>query len=159
MHTYTVELRVTGKDLDLSSVTTALKLQPTNSRVKGEKLGRSRLVGQSMWGFDVRPTRGRKDWESLETALHAALGRFRPRKLALKKLSRRYGVCLWCGHFTTSFDGGPRLSPKLLKGLAALGVELILDTYCSGQAEDREGSEKPGRVPHPCASLRKGGNT
>src|SRR4051794_6848538 len=116
MHKYTVELRIAGKDLDLSRVTAALKLQPTNTRVKGEKLGRSRVAGESMWGFDVRSSRGRQDWESLENALKAAVGRFRPKKLALKTLARRYDVYLWCGHFTTSFDGGPRLSPNLLKG-------------------------------------------
>lgn len=143
MHTYTVELRVAGKELDPSRVTAALKLQPTNTRLKGEKLGASRLVRESMWGFDVRPSRGRQDWESLENALNAALGKFRPKKLALKKLARRYDVYLWCGHFTASFDGGPRLSPKLLKGLADLGVELILDTYCSRQVENTK-DEKAG---------------
>ena len=132
MHIYTVELRVSGKDLDISKITTALRLQPTNTRLKGEKLGQLKALKESMWGFDVRPVRGKQEWESLETALNAALGRFRPKKLLLRKLAHRYDVYLWCGHFTSSFDGGPRLSPKLLRGLADLGVELVLDTYCSG---------------------------
>jgi hypothetical protein len=38
---------------------------------------------------------------------------------------------LWCGHFSSSFGGGPTLSPQILRVLADFGVELILDTYVS----------------------------
>ena len=38
-------------------------------------------------------------------------------------------VSIWCGHFSSSFDGGPRLSEKILKALGDLGLPLWIDTY------------------------------
>jgi hypothetical protein len=44
-------------------------------------------------------------------------------------------VFLWCGDFSSSFGGGPRLSPQILKALGDFGVELILETYFSDEPE------------------------
>jgi hypothetical protein len=134
MHRYTVELRVSGKKLDISEVSAALRLQPTNTRIEGEKLSKTKVVQESIWGYDLYPTPAKEDWESLEAALNAVLSKFRARKAELRKLSRRYGVYLWCGHFTSSFNGGPELSPKLLRGLANLGVRVIIDTHSSKES-------------------------
>jgi hypothetical protein len=45
-------------------------------------------------------------------------------------------VILWCGHFQSSFDGGPTLSPELLKQLGEFEVELFIDNYFSEERSD-----------------------
>jgi len=42
---------------------------------------------------------------------------------------QRYSVEFWCGHFQSSFDGGPRLSAQLMRRLSDFGVDLYIDNY------------------------------
>lgn len=42
----------------------------------------------------------------------------------------------WCGHFQSSFDGGPTLSPALLSKLGEFGAELYIDNYFGGDAAE-----------------------
>jgi hypothetical protein len=83
-----------------------------------------------MWEYAVLTENG-PAWSSLEEGLKALLSVFQPRVEALRHLQKTFQVILWCGHFSSSFDGGPTLSPPLLKQLADFGVELYLDTYLS----------------------------
>jgi hypothetical protein len=50
---------------------------------------------------------------------------------ALRGYGEKHEVFIWCGIFSSSFDGGPRLSPGMLKALGNFGVSLWLDTYSS----------------------------
>jgi hypothetical protein len=52
----------------------------------------------------------------------------------LREYQQRFDVCLFCGHFTSNFDGGPTFSPSLLEELGDFGVELFLDTYHSAES-------------------------
>jgi hypothetical protein len=133
MHKYTVELRIYGKDLDISSVTEDLGLGPSTTQVAGTRLGQSKPFQESMWGFDGHPETFTDDksrnWKSLGDGLTFLLERLRPVKDKIEEYKTRYKIILWCGHFQSSFDGGPVLSPALLKALGDFGVELFLDTY------------------------------
>ena len=131
MHQYLVELRVFGKDLNPSEVTTTLGLSPSELRHAGEVVG-SKQYQYSLWAYNG----GAADdsppiWESLEDGLTFLLDRIGAGKGALEQYQSKYTVVLWCGHFQSAFDGGPSLSPSLLKRLGEFGVELFIDNYFS----------------------------
>jgi hypothetical protein len=129
MHSYTVEVRIWSDkdDFNISAISEDLGITPTNTRRKGEPKSSTNVFAEAMWGYEVYSG----EWESLEEALDATLKIFMPLKDKLTKYETKYDVILWCGHFTSSFDGGPTFSPELLKKLGEFGVELFLDTYCS----------------------------
>lgn len=133
MHTYTVQFSIVSEkgDLDLEAVTKHLGIIPTNTRVKGERKSERRVHEETMWGYDISSEGTPKTWDSLEDGLDAVLNVFLPVKHKIDEYRGRYDLILWCGHFTSSFDGGPSLSPAILKRLGEFGVELFIDTYCS----------------------------
>lgn len=130
MHTYTVEFRILSKedDIDFSKITNDLGITPTNIRKQGEQKSASRKFSMSMWGYEEVPG---KEWDTMEEALESILKILTPLKNKIMVYKKRHMVALWCGHFTSSFDGGPIFSPDILKKLGEFGVELIIDTYCS----------------------------
>lgn len=134
MHTYSVALRISGADLDLADVSTKLRLKPTQTRVIGQPRSPNSVWDESMWEYEVRPE-GKIVWDSLEDGLQTVISAFVSREGELRNYQQRYEVFLWCGHFSTSFDGGPTLSPQILKALGDFGVELILDTYSSDDSD------------------------
>jgi hypothetical protein len=85
-----------------------------------------------MWEYEVKPSGGEREWRSLEQGLQTILSVFASRQRNLREYQERFKVLLFCGHFTSSFDGGPTLSSSLLEQLGDFGVELFIDTYCSG---------------------------
>ena len=139
MHTYAVALRISGKSLDASEVTAKLGLKPTQIRVAGQpRPGGKSEWDESMWEYEVLVGKRSGAWPSLEEGLKKLIPKFRPHKRMLRHYQRRFRVCLFCGHFSSAFNGGPSFSPSLLKQLGDLGVELLLDTYAS-QESSRSG--------------------
>jgi len=136
MHSYLVALRISGPTLDVADVTAKLSLKPSQTRIAGQsRPGGKSVWDESMWEYEVRPNRNRKrDWSSLEQGLTKIVSAFRSRKRLLRNYQRRFKVCIFCGHFSSSFNGGPTFSPSLLKELGTLGVELFLDTYSPSEA-------------------------
>jgi hypothetical protein len=90
-----------------------------------------------MWEYEARPGAKEEGWNSLEEGLQEIVSKFLSRKKVLRRYQRRFNVRLFCGHFSSSFDGGPTFSPVLLKKLGEFGVELFLDTYSSHQPPKR----------------------
>jgi hypothetical protein len=135
MHSYSAALRISGKKLVVTEVSAKLRLEPSQVRIAGQPRPGGRSVwDESMWEYRVwankRNSKG--DWSSLEKALLKIISTFEPHSRFLRHYQRRFEVLLWCGHFSSSFDGGPTFSPSLLKRLGDFGVELFLDTYFSG---------------------------
>ena len=135
MHTYSVALRISGADLDVADVSAKLRLKPTQTRIIGKPHSANSVWQESMWEYEVRPGGGKVVWDSLEDGLQTVVSAFVSRESEARDYQQRYSVLLWCGHFSSSFDAGPTLSPKVLKALAEFGVELILDTYFSDEAD------------------------
>ena len=134
MHNYTVALRISGPDLDVAEASAKLGLNPTQTRIIGEARSPTSVWRESMWEYEVRPVGG-EVWVSLEDGLRTVISVLDSRKSELRNYQQRCRVYLWCGHFSSSFDGGPTLSPQILKAPAEFGVELILDTYFSRRPE------------------------
>jgi len=132
MHSYTVELRIISdkEKLDLNAITESLGIAPNNTHQIGESKSPTRVWNSSMWGYSVYPEYGEQDWESMEDALDALLKLFMPLKEKIWGYGEIYHVVIWSGHFSSSIDGGPTFSPRLLQDLGEFGVELFIDTYC-----------------------------
>jgi hypothetical protein len=131
MHTYSVALRICGADLDLTDISAKLGLNPTQTRIIGQPRSPKSVWPESMWEYEVWPGQDVVMWDSLEDGLRSLVSAFASCKEELRKYQQRYNVSLWCGHFSSSFNGGPVLSPTILKALGDFGVELILETYFS----------------------------
>jgi Domain of unknown function (DUF4279) len=129
-----VSLRISGHALDPSKITSEPGIEPTQVRIKGQpRPGGKSVWDESMWEYEPTPSGREREWRSLEEGLRAVLSLFASRQQLLRDYQQRFRVCLFCGHFTSSFNGGPTLAPSLLKELGDFGVELFLDTYGSGE--------------------------
>ena len=130
MHTYTVELRVSSDNLEPNDITRTLGITPTQVRKKGERRSQGSVWGENVWSYEVFPEEG-ESWPDLENGLNKLLSVIKPVQSQLRSYSSGSNIYIWCGHFTSSFDGGPTLSPALLRSLGESGITLMLDTYPS----------------------------
>jgi uncharacterized protein DUF4279 len=128
MHTYTVSLRISSAELDVAQVTKKLGLAPTQTRMVGERKSADEVWDKALWELEVFP-KGRTDWDSLEVGLATLLKIVLPQKKAIEEYSKNHDVFIWCGHFTSSFDGGPYLSAEILRALGEFGAPLWFDAY------------------------------
>lgn len=138
MHSYTLSLRIESATLDTSRVTKELGMTPTQTRVVGQYRGPNSVWSKALWEFDVAPAESdiapekRHDWpqwESLDKAFEKLLRIFSPHVALIQSYRQHYDVYLWVGHFSSSFDGGPRLSAEILKALGNFGVPVWVDTH------------------------------
>lgn len=128
-HTYSVAFRLYGEDLDPTEVSSLMGLQATEWS-NGAPIGkRERLP---FWGYNGSDDpQFQAEWQSLEDALALVSGRLRPYRSTILELCKRFDGIWWCGHFQSSFDGGPTLSPHVLAEVASFGCPLYLDSYHS----------------------------
>lgn len=129
MHEYTVELRISGAELVPATITQALGLEPSLVRLVGERRGEGKVWDQALWACNGFSAGTPKSWASLEEGLTFLLDRLEPVRSEIEEYKEKYNVVWWCGHFQSSFDGGPTLSAKLMRRLAGFGVDLYLDNY------------------------------
>ena len=132
MHTYFVELMITGDHLDEAAVSRTLGLEPTSFLKKGERLSKRVTREQSVWSFAVCPSPGNLEWQSLEDGLKHLVEKLLPLKSAISELRQRYSTEAYCGHFGSGIEGiggGPSLSPEILRLLADLELTLTIKTY------------------------------
>jgi|SRR5215470_7088460 len=135
MHSYLVSLRISGPLLNPRDVSRDLGIEPTQVRIAGQPRPESKsLWTESMWEYAARPTTGQDEWHSLEEGLAAIFLRFSGCIEKQRDYQNSCDVCLFCGHFSDEFNGGPTLSPALLKSLGDFGVQVFLDTYSSPSA-------------------------
>jgi Domain of unknown function (DUF4279) len=125
-HEYTVEFRIFG--LDAALITRDLALEPCQTWAEGAE----RLPGRidpNMWAYNGSEER-EISWKSLEEGLEFVLNQLWPHRQAITGYSQKGArLVWWCGHFYSTFGGGPSLSPALLKRLGEFGVEIFIDNY------------------------------
>jgi hypothetical protein len=115
MHEYTVEFRISGAELVPTSIMQELKLEPCLVREVGERRGEGKVWHKALWSYSGFPSGALKYWAPLEDGLNFIL--------------EKYDIVWWCGHFQSSFDGGPTLSARLMQRLADFGLDLYIDNY------------------------------
>jgi Domain of unknown function (DUF4279) len=132
MDEFTVEFRIHGRDLDVSSVTEALGLEPSLVRHVGERRNGTTKWEEAMWSYNgFAESAGGVTWPSLEDGLRFVLEKLWPIKEVVEGYKRKYAVILWCGHFQSDSNASTTLSPDILKQLGEFAVELLIDTYFS----------------------------
>ncbi len=93
-----------------------------------------------MWAYNGTDEQ-HVSWDSLEKGLNFVLNKLWPHLDTIASYKEMGAQLIWwCGHFYSSFDGGPSLSPTLLKKLGEFGAELYIDNYHSNDNE-------PERIP------------
>ncbi len=136
-HGYTVELRIFGQKLDPNEVTTRVGLVPCQTRLAGSRRSANSVYEEGMWaynGLGAEPETPER--ESLADALTFVLDRVWDQRTAIAAYKAGgAAVCWWCGHFQSSFDGGPILSASLLARLGEFGADLFIDNYFSNEQE------------------------
>ena len=136
MHRYSVQFRIGGKSVVPSEITRHLGLQPNQIRIVGEKRSKDKTWDESLWSYDgTSNDLGSMEWESLEAGLLYVLNELLPKKDLLRIYVENSEAMWWCGHFQSSFDGGPEVSPLLLRQWADFGVPLFLDNYFANDQE------------------------
>ena len=128
-HKYTVEFRIWGDTLDAAQVSGDLGLEACQTRTASG----SRFPGRTdrgMWAYNGPPG-SPTEWESLENGLRHVLEYLWPHREKIARYSTTSELVWWCGHFQEAFDGGPTLSPALLRKLGEFGAALCIDNYFS----------------------------
>jgi hypothetical protein len=141
-HAYTVEFRIYAETLDTAAITKELNLEPCQTKIPSRRGRKSTAV----WAFNGVDDGGdgKAEWDSLEEGLTYVLGRLWPSRTAIAKYKASAELFWWCGHFQSSFDGGPQLSPSLLSRLGEFGATLYIDNYFGtgeGDGGRRKGDE------------------
>ena len=128
-HEYTVEFRIWGEALDAAQVSRDLGLEACQTRTPGAGRCAGR-IDEGMWAYNGPPG-SPTEWSSLEGGLLYVLGSLWPHRETIEKYAATSSLVWWCGHFQSSVDGGPRLSPALLRKLGEFGADLYIDNYFS----------------------------
>lgn len=138
MHSYTVSLRIESATLDTARLTRELGMNPTQTRFVGQRRGPNSTWDKALWEFELAPEKSDvapenwpdwPQWHSLEKAFEKLLRLFSPHTTILQSYRQEHDVYLFVGHFSSSFDGGPRLSAEILKALGDFGVQVYINTF------------------------------
>lgn len=137
-HAYTVGLRFYGDQLEPSEISARLNLQPSSMLGKAQSQLATRKR-RPYWAYNGQGEEGfQSEWTSLEDGLEFLLKSLSSRKADISALAQQYDAVWWCGHFQTSFDGGPTLSSTLLTEIGSFGVPLSIDNYFSFDEQSRD---------------------
>ncbi len=127
-HLYTVEIRFWGEALVAEEITQRLNLQP--SMVREKKGGQGGKQVMPTWGYNGHGNSNfQPEWKSLDHGLDFLICCLMPSREVLSEISKSISAIWWCGHFQTSFDGGPTLSPSTLIKLSKFKIPFFLDCY------------------------------
>ncbi len=138
-HVYTVEFRIFSETLDPGAITNTLSLQPCQVRRQGSLRADGKIYS-GMWAYNGCGDTKSPEWVSLEEGLTFVLDKIWPRKEAIAGYISNAQLVWWCGHFQSTFDGGPKLSPFLLGKLGTFGADLFIDNYFSAR-DDTESND------------------
>lgn len=132
VHEYSVQFRILVPGNTVEFISEKTGLQPSHVRYIDK-------TDESIWGYNGSDEFDYSiRWENFEDGLEFVLDKLEPLRETLDEfISAEKNTCVWwCGHFYSSFDGGPTLSPKLLRRLGDFGVELYIDNYWSSKPEE-----------------------
>ena len=129
VHHSVAGLRFVGDDLNPDEITALLRVTPTESCHKGQKVvgkttGKIRVAKTGSW----RLTAEGREPEDLEAQVFELLGQLTQDLSVWESLSR-FRPDLFCGIFMSSSNDGLPLSAKALLALGQRGIALDLDIY------------------------------
>jgi Domain of unknown function (DUF4279) len=134
-------LRILGEELDPDEVGVVLGVEATRTHRKGQPRS-SRQQGvwrDSLWYFQSPLDPDRDMADHVKWLLDSLEGRLD----ALRALSEKFRVDLFCGFSSGSGQGGFTLDAATLLRLGRLGVPLVLDLYPPAAEDEIEGAREP----------------
>ena len=136
-HRYTVQFRIAGRNVDAANISLRLSLRPTQIRIAGDRRSEERVWDESLWAYDgtAENPSTTTEWDSLEDGLVFLLNVLEQKKQLIDPYIEEKAAIWWCGHFQSSFDGGPTLSVALLNRLSAFGAPIFIDNYFAASDE------------------------
>ena len=94
-----------------------------------------------MWAYSGYEESDGPHWEALEEGLAFVLDKLWRHRQLIASYKSKAKLIWWCGHFQTSFDGGPTLSASLLSRLGEFGADLFIDNFFSEQRHQSRESQ------------------
>ena len=135
-HVYTVELRFSDDQLEPSKISDRLNLHPSKALGPVQNQLRRRKL-RPYWAYNGQGEIGfQSEWTCLEDGFQFLLNCLSSRKSEVIALARQFDGLWWCGHFQSSFDGGPTLSAKLLAELGSYEIPISIDNYFSDESDE-----------------------
>lgn len=134
-HVYTVELRFSGENLKPFDLSQRLGLQPSNefNQLFSQRCTKIR---SPYWAYNGQGEIGfQHEWESLQEGLEFLIKCLNSKKQEIIALRHLFDGAWLCGHFQSSFDGGPTLLPELLNEIASYKLPLCIDNYFSDNCD------------------------
>jgi hypothetical protein len=117
--------------MDINYVSDYLNLQPGNS--SAQTVDRGKIDGKKykkFWGYSGNNLENfQEEWDSFEDGLNFLMQALTPYKMRIIELAEVYETMWWCGHFQSSFDGGPTLSAKVLSDISTFTIPMYIDNY------------------------------
>lgn len=125
----TATLRIHSRTLNAQKISALLRTEPTGAKVMGERLSShnpsSAIAEAHLWRLESGLTSNRPLEEHIEKLVE-----FIEQKLpTFNELMKECESDLFCGYSSESGQGGFILESKMLKRLAAVHVDLVLDIY------------------------------
>jgi len=127
-HLFTFAFRVVSGTLDPERITGELGLKPCQTRRQGE-LRADGVIFTGMWAYSGYEESDGPYWETLEEGIAFVLDKLWRHRQLIDSYKSEAELIWWCGHFQTSFDGGPTLSASSLSQLGEFGADLFM-TQC-----------------------------
>jgi hypothetical protein len=130
-------LRITGDDLEPSTVSALLGVKPTRSHVKGAVLhsrpGRTRTARFGLWSLDAEDASP----ADLNEQVLGLLSRLPTEQDTWHQLGASYEVDLFCGWFMGVINEGTSIQADTLSALGSRGIALSIDLY--GPPDETDG--------------------
>ena len=130
-HTYTASLRFYGLPHIVQGLSEELGLPGHVLPYRGGRHAPATPAPMLTWDYSIQPSAPNLNWESLQEPLEALLNVILPVRDRILLIAQTLERIWWCGHFQSSFDGGPQLTANLLERLSSFKLPLFLDCYHS----------------------------
>lgn len=128
-HRYTVQLRIWKEGQSAESISKAIGLKASYELVR-RKLPKLSDGSHDYWIYDGRGIGDyQEEWDCLDAGLNFLLTNLEGAKEQVKRVALEGEGTWWCGHFQSSFDGGPILEASTLKRLAQYNFPIFIDNY------------------------------
>lgn len=128
-HSYTAALRFSGPPEKIHGLSENLGLPGVALPQRVVNTASSMPVSILTWNYSISSSSPNGDWDSLEEALEVLLSECRSARHRIIAAASTLKGVWWCGHFQSSFDGGPRLTADLLEVLSSFTLPFYLDCY------------------------------
>lgn len=128
-HRYTVQLRIWKGGQSAESISKAIGLNASYELVR-RKSSKLSDGNHDYWIYDGRGIVGyQEEWGCLDAGLNFLLTNLDGVKEHVKRVALDGEGTWWCGHFQSSFDGGPIVNASTFKRLAQYEFPVFIDNY------------------------------